>query len=172
MCAQRSTPSRALAPVQSVMMWDFRGGKDIWKAGTIAKRTGPVSYRVQVDPTTQWRIYTDQIVVLGYLSQIAQTLLILTRMTSRWYRILVCQKQQFKRKNLQLQPNPKVFLHRPNLQWKNGIQYALENQISPKDLCMVPLSRPKPKLYGVFGWMSMLYCVQGHNNPLYLVELS
>lgn len=46
--------------------------------------------------------------------------------------------------------NPKVFLHRPNLYWKNCIQYALENQISPKDLCMVPLSRPKPKLYGVY----------------------
>lgn len=71
MCAQRSTPSRALAPVQSVMMRDFRVGKDIWIAGTISKRTGPVSYRVQVDPTTQWRRYTDQIVVLGYLSQIA-----------------------------------------------------------------------------------------------------
>ena len=48
-------------PGQSVMMRDYRG-KDKWIPGMIAQRTGPVSYRVQVDPSTQWRRHADQIV--------------------------------------------------------------------------------------------------------------
>ena len=43
MCAQRSTPSREFALGQSVMMRDFRGGKDKSIEETIAKRTEPVS---------------------------------------------------------------------------------------------------------------------------------
>lgn len=34
---------------QSVIMRDYRGRNDKWIPGTIAERTGPVSYRVQVD---------------------------------------------------------------------------------------------------------------------------
>ncbi|XP_048775178.2 uncharacterized protein K02A2.6-like [Ostrea edulis] len=62
MCAQRSAHNREFEPGQSVMMRDYRGNNK-WIPGTIAQRTGPVSYRVQVDPMTQWRRHADQIVV-------------------------------------------------------------------------------------------------------------
>lgn len=61
MCLQRTTQNREFEPGQSVMMRDYRG-KDKWIPGMIAQRTGPVSYRVQVDPSTQWRRHADQIV--------------------------------------------------------------------------------------------------------------
>lgn len=60
MCAQRNTHPREFELGESVMMRDYRG-KDKWIPGTIAQRTGPVSYRVQVDPMTQWRRHADQI---------------------------------------------------------------------------------------------------------------
>lgn len=61
MCAQRSTPTWDFTQGQSVLMRDYRGGNDKWIPGTIAGRTRPVSYRVQVDPMTQWRRHADQI---------------------------------------------------------------------------------------------------------------
>ena len=39
----------------------YRGGEK-WIPAKIASKTGPVSYRVQVDPTTEWRRHADQII--------------------------------------------------------------------------------------------------------------
>lgn len=43
------------------MMRDYRR-KDKWIPGIIAQRSGPVSYRVQVDPMIHWRRHADQII--------------------------------------------------------------------------------------------------------------
>lgn len=61
MCERRNTRARDFENGQSVVVRDYRG-KDKWVPGTIAEKTGPVSYRIQIDPTTQWRRHADQIV--------------------------------------------------------------------------------------------------------------
>ena len=64
MCRQRKAQNPKFENEQSVVVRDYRG-KDKWIAGTIAANTGPVSYCVQVDPTTQWRRHADQIIELN-----------------------------------------------------------------------------------------------------------
>ena len=61
MCEQRKTKHRQFEHGQSVVVRDYRGGEK-WIPAKIASKTGPVSYRVQVDPTTEWRRHADQII--------------------------------------------------------------------------------------------------------------
>ncbi|CAC5399297.1 unnamed protein product [Mytilus coruscus] len=64
MCERRKTYQREFKDGQSVVVRDYRD-KNKWTPGTISTKTGPVSYRVQVDPTTIWTIWrrhADQII--------------------------------------------------------------------------------------------------------------
>ncbi|CAC5377657.1 unnamed protein product [Mytilus coruscus] len=61
MCDRRKTYQREFKDGQSVVVRDYRD-KNKWTPGTISTKTGPVSYRVQIDPTTIWRRHADQII--------------------------------------------------------------------------------------------------------------
>ena len=61
MCERRKTKHHEVEQGQSVVVRDYRG-KEMWIPTTISPKTGPVSYRVQVDPTTKWRRNANQII--------------------------------------------------------------------------------------------------------------
>ncbi|CAG2187289.1 unnamed protein product [Mytilus edulis] len=61
MCDRRKTYQREFNDGQSVVVRDYRN-KNKWTPGTISTKTGPVSYQVQIDPTTIWRRHADQII--------------------------------------------------------------------------------------------------------------
>ncbi|CAC5415744.1 unnamed protein product [Mytilus coruscus] len=61
MCDRRKIYQREFKDGQSVVVRDY-SDKNKWTPGTISTKTGPVSYRVQVDPTTIWRRHADQII--------------------------------------------------------------------------------------------------------------
>jgi len=53
--------TRMFAPGQHVTIRDYRrGGEDKWVSGKVFEQSGPVSYRVEVDPGVFWRRHVDQ----------------------------------------------------------------------------------------------------------------
>ena len=45
---------------EHVMVRDYRNNHK-WMPGTVSKQTGPVSYKIEIAPGTEWRRHIDQI---------------------------------------------------------------------------------------------------------------
>ena len=59
---RRFSVLRTFEPGQTVIVRDYRPStKPNWVPGTISEKTGPVSYRVQVEQGATWRRHLDQI---------------------------------------------------------------------------------------------------------------
>ena len=57
----RATRDRSFEIGQSVSIRDYRARGEKWISGSICEKTGPVSYRVEIEPGVSWRRHTDQI---------------------------------------------------------------------------------------------------------------
>ena len=57
----RSTRDRQYELGESVSVKDYRADTDKWIPGVIHRKTGPVSYQVEIAPHVFWRRHTDQI---------------------------------------------------------------------------------------------------------------
>lgn len=62
----RSTRDRQYEVGDSVSVRDYRGNHDAWIPGTIHRKTGPVSYEVEIGHDTLWRRHSDQIQSSGF----------------------------------------------------------------------------------------------------------
>ncbi|XP_048770688.2 uncharacterized protein K02A2.6-like [Ostrea edulis] len=56
-----SSPPRQCSVGDSVLVRDYRGDQK-WTRGVVSEQTGPVSYKVDVTPRSEWRRHTDQII--------------------------------------------------------------------------------------------------------------
>ncbi|XP_056009457.1 uncharacterized protein K02A2.6-like [Ostrea edulis] len=56
-----SSPPRQCSVGDSVLVRDYRGDQK-WTRGVVSEQTGPVSYKVEVAPGSEWRRHTDQII--------------------------------------------------------------------------------------------------------------
>jgi len=57
-------PAREFCTGETVQVRDYRANCDKWIAGEVTKRTGPISYQVDVGGST-WRRHTDQMIASG-----------------------------------------------------------------------------------------------------------